>query len=97
MNHNLDDRILRLEVAAERLSDPSASESDTLQASLRSARLIINEADSAILPLPQDLQQKIQLLDLLQRLAYHDPDTGRGSRYRHMVREGICYPAAGSP
>ena len=76
MNHNLDDRILRLGAVAEGLQTPSASDPNTLQASLRSARLIISEVDSAISPLPQDLQEKIRLLNILQRLAYHDPDVG---------------------
>ena len=76
MNHNLDDRILRLEAAAEGLQNPSISDPDTLQASLRSARLIINEVDNGVSPLPRDLQEKIRLLNILQRLAYHDPDAG---------------------
>ena len=76
MNHDLDDRILRLRAAAEGLQNSSASDPNTLQTSLRSARHIINEVDSAISPLPRDVQEKIRLLNILQRLAYHDPDAG---------------------
>ena len=76
MNHSLDDRIPRLEAVAESLQNHVALDSDTLQASLRSVRLIVNSVDSGISPLPQDLQEKIRLLNILQRLAYHEPDAG---------------------
>ena len=76
MNHELNDRILRLEADLESLQDLTDNNACALQSYLQNARFIIFEADSGVSPLPRDLYPQIRILGALQRLAYHDPDSG---------------------